>query len=333
MSGSQDPFSSLPQGLSESAVGEREEKGSTDVRKAVEDIVFGFLDGGGSARETWDEYYMTETVDVLEDELRLEHPENVAFLEYPDGQQMVYDAITQLFDYSGLYEKAEEIEEEVDESVPLWKLPVELAKLARYIPTYLWMRKKMNFQADRVMGLHEVNRYTVSGFPATLEDEIIGYVPENIMDFADRQDIEPEEADQYVKTHEGIHVIQSHSFPQIQRRRRDVLERGLDIENSETVEDFKEEIQAVMTAIEGHAEFFTNKVAEERYALEIGRDLSLKQDIIYRIFGMKEKREQYRKGSELIGQLYDLGGPELAHEPLRNPPERLEELEDLDRWT
>ena len=299
-------------------------------REFIEDTLLGFLDGNEPVREVRDPYYTLETVDVIEEELGLEHPEDVSFLEYPSGQQMIYDAITQLIENNGLYGEMEEsFDEDSSQSFSLLRDPITIAK---GIAKYLWMRKKINFQANRVMGIHELNKFTNGGFPVTLNEEIIGYVPDNIGRFAERHDTDEEMALQYVKTHEGIHVVQSYNFPGIRERKAELIDSVAEIEREAVPEDVGDEIQAMMTVVEGHAEYFTNKIVEDRYDIEIDRNTSLKQDTINRIFGFKEKRDQYLEGSNLIAELYDIGGLDLAHEPLRDLPQSMEDI-GTSTWT
>lgn len=140
----------------------------------------------------------------------------------------------------------------------------------------------------------------------------------NIAREAERKGYKIEDFEKFIVIHEEIHNSQSANFSisemkkklfKEQNRAREMFFNG----TGEKREFFKrnEETEAFMAATEGHAEFFSKKIANR---LLPDFHPQPKQDILY------------KSGEFFISHLYFIGGADLANLSLRFPPKTAQEI-------
>ncbi len=288
----------------------------------LEEII-GFLDEGETPVEVEDNFYNNVIRPVIEDETGLEHPDEFEMMEYESGRQIMYDVLNST---------AEVIEEDaprVDTNTldPSWRNNPKMKAMMVAAEGAIWASRKMlESFSDNMMGVADLDMITMD--PEKVPD--MAYTTDNIAKFANRQDIGYNAAEAYVKTHEGIHLAQFHTHPELQERRLEIMKS--DEPNPGPLDVDLEEIQGLMSVIEGHAEFYTNKAFDTIANVEVDREGGLKKKLLKKVHPLyRMAHRQYEDGSDFIETLHKQGGDWLTEKALENPP-TTEEIDNPGQW-
>lgn len=284
--------------------------------------VIGFLDQGETPEEVEDDFYNEAIRPVIEDETGLEHPEEFDIMEYESGRQIMYNVL------------ASSVEAAESDNIPRfnqselkWREDPKRKASDKVFEGALWIvRRHLGSYADKLLGGADLDMFNFD--PGEVPD--MAYSTENIEKFANRQDISYEAAEAYVKLHEGIHLAEFHSHPELQEKRVELLqdENG----SFDPSRRNSDKLQILMSTIEGHAEFYTEKAYDRISDEEVDREGGLKKKILKKINPTyRRSSSQYEDGSEFMEALHIQGGNWLTEKALENTPTE-EELDDPDEW-
>lgn len=259
----------------------------------VEMMLLEPLDAGEEASVVEDEEYGQSSRPRIEDETGLEHPDSYEVVEYPSGQQLIFDSL------SGSLEQhmPEEVEETEDEDFNLSDV-----------------RDALEGFSTKLGGLMEQDS------EGTYR---IIYVPENIQRASENQSMNAEQLERGVKIEEGLHATQKHNHPGI-------FERKEELSSQLQGPEKKDEFLALMSAIEGHALFYTSQIAPGYTDLD--REVDLEDNPGMELLDIEDITTQYESGVEFISELYERGGRKYANLPLQKHPNDMDEINNPEQY-
>lgn len=273
--------------------------------------------------------YDEEIAPQIEDELGLETPETEV-LRYKDSEQLAYDVVTSLANtpLGEFYGKT--AEQMLPENTGV--IGGITTKASNEVNAAA-LTKLARGMSKRISGIMDPYATSLSG--EETEQETIAYNLPGVHKMADKVDKEPEEVLDYVLTHEGIHTVQSVEHqPTVDARRESVEDIVALMDNPEEMMQDAGSIMEMpsMTMIEGHAEFYTDRVCEDdihSQASEEGPE-TLAGYILSII--MAPKKRQYEQGAEFFETLHDRGGDEYVQYAMNHPPDSMDVFEQPDAW-
>jgi hypothetical protein len=297
--------------------------------------------------------YLEETRPVVDEVTKLKHNDNLQILEYESGKKCLYDALENIITREKIFETLEVFYDKVS---PLkCKLVRTMFEFPVLFPwgmiTKVRIKHILNYFSKNILGQYDANALPISQFEGTMRivsANITRYVTEM---YKDKPDVIPSkigEMKKYVVMHEDIHDRQAFNFPEINLELNSVLKRLLlsmvielyggikevpEAEAKRIKDDSMDKLDAMMSIIEGHSEFFTNKVAEALIPfLKYRRKETPLSSLKRRFYDVNKKYEQYKKGFTFIQHLYERGGAELANLPLQKYPTGMKEIENPDLY-
>lgn len=267
-----------------------------------------FIDRGEEPEKFRDLEYREEIMPLIEDETGLEHPEEPTFYQYDSTPQIYHDLM-----------KETAIEGLEDKKVPVMRKEVYILSPGTYVEKKLeklYERRKMEHRSRMMSGA--VNPLENSTERANLSMQGIRFREKY-------SDVDLETERKLVQIHEGIHLVQHHNFPELNRE-----DEKLDLESQEGE---KERIKS--TLAEGHATFYTRKV-RDRLGIDREFDMPLWRrklmELRDRFYGLKEEKEKYGTGAQFISEVHKARGRKGVNEALRDPPETMEEVHNPERY-
>ncbi|MFB6088685.1 MAG: zinc-dependent metalloprotease [Candidatus Aenigmatarchaeota archaeon] len=290
----------------------------------LEDTLLNILLGSNSADKEPQiiepSYLEEETIPAIEHTLGIKLNDTYQIQKFPDGKSLLRRTFSNMIDkYRDVYCEENDISltsRFKNSLINLFKIP--------------YQRKQISYMSDRVMGTSDID--VLFDDIGVLEHELpeaIGIVHRNIEEFSDNKEISPKLGEKYTITHETIHKGQKRNFPDVEDKRGDLIRKKFSgVEDQEQIED---KLNAYMSALEGHAEFFTNQIFEDQIE-DLERNYNFRQKFWTKFYGLEPVIERYTKGSEFIDQLYREGGTELANLAIERPPESMEEIENPEQY-
>ena len=204
------------------------------------------------------------------------------------------------------------------------------ASVPRLGASYLWSRLIFKYFLD------ELSRRILGQYDAIGEMKIsagkIRLAAPNIRRVAKEEHMNLLELIYYVLIHEEVHNTQFANFDILPAQKDSLRNYFCDFFRGKGLQT--EAMEALMIAVEGYAEFFANKIAQELlpdFKFERKKP-TLKRRIKDRILGLTSTRERYVKGEKFISHLYEKGGSKLTNMALEYPPDCMREIENPDEY-
>lgn len=303
-----------------------QERGATYVQH-----LFGALDSGYEPDQVDTDWYREQVAPEIETALGLDVPEP-EILRYEDSDQLIYDVMTAMQTESGLAAAAAA---DIDDELPGSDdgLLTRLRKYATVEAEAGVTAKGMSILGEAMGGI--TDPYGDHLGPGTPPTETIAYTPKGIAGIADRYDVDTDTARDYIFTHEGIHTVQFDEYDTLLEMRRDGIRSMVDAlmaPDGPSFDDAMDDVVLPMTLIEGHAEFYTNRLYPEFDRDEAEQEFDPLLELAIWYFGFDDKLEQYKQGEAFFETLHDRGGDRYVHYTMHNPPNSLDALEQPDRW-
>jgi hypothetical protein len=271
--------------------------------------------------------YDEEIAPRIEDELGLETPETEV-LRYRDSDQLMYDVVTAL----GETPVAEFVGAGAEDMLPENTGMIEgLTVRAGNEVNAAAMTKLGSAIGEQIGGITDPYAEQLSGTES--DHETIAYNLPGVHRMADDTGLPAEEVLDYILIHEGIHAVQSSAHQPTIDARRDTIDEIMGVlENPEQLTDAVSLEMPSMTLMEGHAEFYTDRIADtpiRSESTDTGPD-TVMEYILEIIMG--PKREQYEQGAEFLQAVHDRGGDEYVQYTMNHPPESMEVFQHPDQW-
>lgn len=234
---------------------------------------------------------------IAESVVGLPHPDEYELFEYPSGEQLVHDLLDKSLEDEDFEDLDEESQDEnAGSEINLFQLGEAFERFSKALPA----------------------------LTETTENPLnISYVPDNIQEAADESGIHPGIIKYGSLMEEAVHAIQAHNYPEIFERKEDLAGNLSSSEN-------KEELLALMSAIEGHARFYVDKAMSGYELFE--EDIELGEDPVLEVLEVDGIVDQYNKGLEFVSELYESEGIGAVDQVLEQPPESMEEVENPGRY-
>lgn len=324
------------------------------------DIYIGFMNKGEANRSEPYHAYMEEVDPHIEDATGLRLNDGVSVFDYTSGKKCIYDATSGILDRIGLKSELYVLDKVIRDDKG--RSLRDAAEVIYRLLTLPISRIKMIVEVERlsknILGLYDIINISQPMGSPLRKSGMIGIVTPNIVRHSTEIGSDLEDLTKYVITHERIHDTGLHNFPEIDdklfshahniihaeiiRRRGGIQE----ISKGDALLIKKESddaVEAVMTVIEGHAEFHTNRVVKEILpGFEFRRERSIYRRLAESLGLDKNRRRalnRYNFGSKFMSRLYDVGGAELTNMPfvdfpvstyeIRNPDAYLERIGEL----
>jgi len=257
--------------------------------------------------------------------------------EYYSGKKCLFDALVATNEELEMWLLFVRVKKEIRANFSLKKslLAIPLLPLIFPLMIILSLRQRILLTelSKMILGQHDSLRQT-----SFSSGEIRVVIP-NIQKIAEDTDCRVEDLERFVIIHEEVHNLQASNFSLRQKRKelaarflKDIVSMISTGKNTGRINHTKDELEALMTAIEGHAEFFSKKIAEvllPDFKFR-RRTFGLLRNIKNRILGLSQKR--YSDGAKFIEYLYLRGGSSLANLPLKINPISLEEIKNPEEY-
>lgn len=324
------------EGLAEINTENANEAEEKDVQKLKSDIeaYLSFLNEPCEIKEGKRFYPFLAGVKKLEESIIGLKPGECQIWEYGSGKRCLFDMCLNTAEVLGVWptllkqQKARQAEksEEWRQTSLIKKIlcvPISIILLPVMIFfaifLYLLMKLVLKELSKRILGQYDIADKT--SFPTGR----INIISPNIQRVAEKMGYNLETLEKYVVLHEEVHDTQAHNFP-LNEKRKELMGKVLNGDKSA-----EEELEAFMMVIEGHAEFFSEKIAAEilpGFKFERTEQGAIKNKLL----GFDKMQRRYTTGSRFIEALYLMGGSQLANLPLKNPPKSMEEVENPETY-
>lgn len=242
-------------------------------------------------------------------------------IEYESGKKCLYDALFRVMDELDIWSVVAIKEEKFFSKVP-WFFLIPILSPIIFLLAYLRARIVLTYLSNQILGMYD------------LQDRVpiprgaIRIVPSNIKKLAKKRNLDFQIVEKYVVIHESIHDLQTSIFP-VEDYRKTLAKEFFTKKDSSS----QEKLGALMTVIEGHAEFFTNKLAKELWPeIQFRKKKGFLQKMVNKALGLEGKTKQYEIGSHFIGYLYQKGGLTMANLPLTNLPFSMDEIKNPETY-
>ena len=296
-----------------------------------------YLDEPGEIKEGIRFYPFLAKVRELEEKIIGIKPGECEIREYYSGKKCLFDALVATNEELEMWLLFVRVKKEIRANFSLKKslLAIPLLPLIFPLMIILSLRQRILLTelSKMILGQHDSLRQT-----SFSSGEIRVVIP-NIQKIAEDTDCRVEDLERFVIIHEEVHNLQASNFSLRQKRKelaarflKDIVSMISTGKNTGRINHTKDELEALMTAIEGHAEFFSKKIAEvllPDFKFR-RRTFGLLRNIKNRILGLSQKR--YSDGAKFIEYLYLRGGSSLANLPLKINPISLEEIKNPEEY-
>lgn len=258
-------------------------------------------------------------------------PGNARVYEYSSGKRLVYDAVTDGFMDSGLGMAVLGSSYKTIGDYQAFQLyfcsPQGRERLKESFfgnKSFKFFKMKLGLMSGMIMGQCDF----LEKMP-TADGEIRIVVP-NIRKYAASNRIDPGLYEQSVVLHEDIHNLTLRNS-ELTKRENELL-AVIYSEDGERGDAAGEELEAILTAIEGHADFFTGMISKELLNFEHCAKVSGPAEWILagcekKLFGLGKIVERYEKGRGFIKYLYSKD-PAAVNLVLSDPPKTMAEIEN-----
>lgn len=230
---------------------------------------------------------------IAESTVGLPHPDEYELLEHPSGEQLVHDLLEKRLkdkNFENLDKKSQD--NNAGSGMNLFQMSEAFERFSKILPA-----------------LSETSESPLN----------ISYVPDNIREAADESGIHPGIIKYGSLMEEAVHAIQAHNYPEVFERKQNLAGNMSESEN-------KEELLALMSAIEGHARFYVDEAMSGYELFE--EDIELGEDPAFEVIEFDGIIDQYEKGLEFVTELYELEGIGAVDQVLEQPPESVEEVKN-----
>lgn len=300
--------------------------------------------------------YEDEIVPRVEEELGADALD-IELVRYEDADQFLYDMVTETIYRTPMVDALGGVARAMDSG--LTTRMTASAQLGLFKTVVSTLGSKL---ASRIGGA--AGPYGEHLSEGTPETEVLAYNTPGIEKIAEKAGEPYEEVWDYVLTHETIHAFQFALYPGLLEDRRDfvddqasMLENPSNILGGDSSERSEDTVTGIgetlsdplslldnlgpdlsdmeipsMTLIEGHAEFYTDRIMEKDIREQASQESGLMGGLLKRVTPLGSKQDQYREGKELFEALHERGGDEYVHYTMEHPPETMEEIRNPEQW-
>ena len=263
-------------------------------------------------------------------------------MEYETGSKMMYDAtvasleefVPSVLDLFFESDKAREIMARAAETDEKSKVQGSLASVSviiRELPfllkTFVKIRLLDGELSKLVLGQYDLREFT------DISKEELRFADDNIRAACEETGMDYARLKAYVEIHEEMHNFAAWYLGLLAGQRNTmgcIINKVMGREIQCVTKEDQEEMLVFGAAVEGHAEFFADKIAADLLpGFEFKRmKPGFFRKLKWRIIGLEKLRNNYVVGPVFIEYLYNKGGVDLANSVFEKPPKTMAEVLD-----